>query len=77
MGLRGSCEQEEKEEIYPLDDNISDRTRDDCCQNDNCEVSDSGCFEEAEQLRPVSVLDSPFEDTQGFEQTYATILSKF
>lgn len=66
--------EEENEEMYPMDDNISDRTRDDCCQNDNCEVSDSGCFEEAEQLSPVSVLDSPFEDTQGFEQTYATIL---
>lgn len=66
--------EEENEEISPMDDSISDRTGDDCSHNDNCEVSDSGCFEEAEQLSPVSVLDSPFEDTQCFEQTYATIL---
>lgn len=65
--------EEEHEEISPMDDNISDGTGDDCSQNDNCEVSDGGCSEEAEQLSPVSVLDSPFEDTPGFENTYATI----
>lgn len=74
--LHSSCStevEEENEEISPMDDNISDGTGDDCSQNDNCEVSETGCFEEAEQLSPVSVLDSPFEDTPGFENTYATI----
>lgn len=73
--LHSSCTEveEEREEISLMDDNISDGTGDECSQNDNCEVSDSGCFEEAEQLSPVSVLDSPFEDSPGFEHTYATI----
>jgi hypothetical protein len=73
--LHSSCMEVEEEikEISLMDDNISDGTGDECNQNDNCEVPDSGCFEEVEQLSLVFVLDSPFEDTPGFEHIYATI----
>jgi hypothetical protein len=48
--LHSSCmeNEEESKEISLMDDNISDGTRDECSQNDNCEVPDSGCFEEVE-----------------------------